>query len=193
MKTIRIILTLIVVLSTNLVSQAQIDTTIFTEIVQKYTDQKNIYLEIQSKVYEGSHSTDETIRISKAGEKYRYETKDAMILFSLQNIIIVDDRNLNIICMKRTKEQFQRLIQQNMLDVNHLLEKYPAITLEKEKITGKKYYHLYGENEQISDIHIYINEQKTEIDRCTYRYNPKVTTADIWLEVIYKVVNTITV
>jgi hypothetical protein len=168
--------------------QAQTDTTMLSRILGQYTNQSQLYLEIENKVYEGNQATTETIRVSKLGEKHRYETSNLLMLFGAERIIIVDKRNLNIIEYPRTEKRMSQLLRRTQGDLQGLLKTYSNIKLI-DKPTGEAYYHLSNDEEDFSDIEIHIDKQRESLKKCVYRYNPKITKEKIWLEIIYKTIN----
>lgn len=160
------------------------------KLLNYYDGVEDLYIQMESSVYEGEKATTVSSVIRKSEQKYLYHLSDRSMLLNDKYIIMVDKRHHNITYEKWTKAKAKQLISSTQIpDPDDLLKRYESITFKGEK-NGLKHYHLYGAKEQMSDVDLFFDTQRGVIKKCIYRYNPQLVSDDIRLEVIFNVINT---
>lgn len=159
------------------------------DLLSRYQDAKDLYIELESTVYEGDKATVVTNIIRKSESQYLYHLPERSMLINDKYIVTVDKRNHNITYDNWTAAKADQMTKSNIPSAKDLFKRYPEVK-DKGEQNGLKHYHLHGSKEMLSDVDLYFDIKSKRIKKCVYRYNPKLVQEDIRLETLFKVINT---
>jgi outer membrane lipoprotein-sorting protein len=146
----------------------------------QYKGIKNLYVEMENKVYEGDKVVQEQYgKIYKKGDLYFYDFKENQLLVNSKHILIIDNRNKVIVYDKWSKKKAQKLAGTYIPNVDDMLERYPKVSfvgVEEEY----KHYILENAKERMSKVETFFDPKTGYMKEVIYRYNPKLMTTNIY-------------
>jgi outer membrane lipoprotein-sorting protein len=189
MKMKAIIFSLFLIISIGEV-QAQSIQEDFNKMLEAYKDVKNLYVEMENRVYKGNDLEKESSSIiRKKGNNYLYSLSEHAMLINDDYVVLVDKRNYNIVFDKFTSEQADRLNKVQMPIQEDLLAAYPKINYLGTK-NNLKHYHLENDKEQIYKMDLFFDANTGFVKRAVYYHNPKLIAGNMRSEIDLKVINT---
>lgn len=162
----------------------------FNKMLATYKGVKDLYVEMENKVYKGDDLQKESSSIiRKKGNNYLYNLSEHSMLINDKYVVLVDKRNYNIVFDKFTKERAANLNKIQVPVQEDLLNLYPKTSYLGTK-NNLKHYHLENDKEQIYKIDLYFDVKTGFVKRAVYYHNPKLIAGDMRSEINLKVINT---
>lgn len=161
----------------------------FGKMLSIYKEVKNLYVEMENKVYKGNTLQKEASSIiRKKGVNYLYHLSEHSMLINNDYVVLVDKRNYNIVFDKFTLEQAEKLNKIQMPVREDLLKVYQDITYKGTK-NNLKHYHLENDKETIYKMDLYFDVNTGLVKRAVYYHHPKLVPGDMRSEIYLKVIN----
>lgn len=157
-------------------------------MVAQYKGVKNLYVEMENKVYEGANVVQAQYgKVYKKGDLYFYDFKENLLLVNSKHILIIDNRNKVIVYDKWSKQKAKKLAGSYIPDIDDLLKRYPKVSFVEGE---EKYNHYILENpkERMSTVETFFDKKTGYMKEVIYRYNPKMMTSDIYTHLKLKVI-----
>lgn len=156
----------------------------------QYKGVKNLYVEMENKVYEGDRVVQEQYgKIYKKGDLYFYNFKQQMMLVNSKHILMIDHRNKVIVYDEWSKKKAKKLAGTYIPNADDMLERYPNVSFVG--MDGDyKHYILENKNERMSKVETFFDKQTGYMKEVIYRYNPKLMTSEIYTHLKLNVIQT---
>lgn len=146
----------------------------------QYKGVKNLYVEMENKVYENNKVVQEQFgKIYKKEDFYFYDFKDNLLLVNNKHILIIDNRNKVIVYDKWSKQKAQQLAGTYIPNADDMLERYPNVSFVGVQ-EQYKHYILENSKERMSKVETFFDKKTGYMKEVIYRYNPKLMTSDIY-------------
>lgn len=146
----------------------------------QYKGVKNLYVEMENKVYEGENVVQEQYgKIYKKGDFYFYDFKENLLLVNSKHILVIDNRNRVIIYDEWSKQKAKKLAGSYIPNVDDLLERYPTVSFVEGE-AKYKHYVLENPKERMSTVETFFDKKTGYMREVIYRYNPKMMTSNIY-------------
>lgn len=157
---------------------------------QQYTGKENLYVEIESSVYENGEERHKTAtKLYKKGGLYHYKMENQAILINDDYLVVVDHRMKNMSYDIWTARQAKQLANMPVPLAKDILAKYPIVEYRGEK-NGLRHYSLQNEKIQMSRVEVFFNVKTGFIQKMMQYYNPNLVKGDIYMKMLFDKIST---